>query len=197
MKILLLSGGIDSTALATWMRPDIAYTIDYGQLAAEGELRAATTICEILKLKHRVLRVDCGSLGSGDLSRNPSSEYAPTTDWWPFRNQLLITLSGMAALQDGGTELWLGSVASDRAHSDGSEAFYRGISRLMRRQIGGLRVRGPAVHLSTLELIDQSGISPEILAWCHSCHTGPFACGTCRGCTKRREIFEGSEKLAY
>jgi 7-cyano-7-deazaguanine synthase len=38
---LLLSGGMDSVALAYWLRPDVAFTIDYGQLSAEGELRSA------------------------------------------------------------------------------------------------------------------------------------------------------------
>ena len=36
---LLLSGGMDSIALAYWKRPDIALTIDYGQAAADAEER--------------------------------------------------------------------------------------------------------------------------------------------------------------
>ena len=35
MRALLLSGGMDSIALAFWKRPEIAITIDYGQRAAE------------------------------------------------------------------------------------------------------------------------------------------------------------------
>jgi len=34
MKAILLSGGLDSIALAYWLRPQIAVTIDYGQRPA-------------------------------------------------------------------------------------------------------------------------------------------------------------------
>jgi 7-cyano-7-deazaguanine synthase len=62
---LLLSGGTDSVALAYWKRPTIAYTVDYGQLPAVGEIRAAAAVCDALGIRHRVLRVNCGELGSG------------------------------------------------------------------------------------------------------------------------------------
>ena len=39
---LLLSGGMDSIAIAWWKRPDIALTLDYGQQAANAEIKAAT-----------------------------------------------------------------------------------------------------------------------------------------------------------
>lgn len=35
---LLLSGGMDSLTLAWWKRPDIAFTLNYGQLAAQAEI---------------------------------------------------------------------------------------------------------------------------------------------------------------
>ncbi|MFY9512883.1 MAG: 7-cyano-7-deazaguanine synthase, partial [Rubrivivax sp.] len=56
---LLLSGGMDSLCIAWWKRPDVAITIDYGQLPAQAEVAAAAAVCERLGVEHHVLRVDC------------------------------------------------------------------------------------------------------------------------------------------
>jgi 7-cyano-7-deazaguanine synthase len=47
-KAILLSGGIDSIALAYWQRPDIAITIDYGQAPAQAEINASTAVASAL-----------------------------------------------------------------------------------------------------------------------------------------------------
>src|ERR1044071_7215477 len=98
---LLLSGGMDSTALAYWKRPQVAYSIDYGQLPAEGEIRAAEAVCAALSVRHRVVKADCSGFGLGDMAGKPASSLSPISEWWPFRNQLIITLAGAAALGDG------------------------------------------------------------------------------------------------
>src|SRR5205814_718371 len=90
-RALLLSGGMDSVALAWGLRPDLAITMDYGQLAARGEIRAANAVCQTLRVPHRVVRVDCRCLGSGDMAGTDSMPMAPVSEWWPFRNQLVIT----------------------------------------------------------------------------------------------------------
>ncbi len=97
-SVLLLSGGMDSTAIAWWKRPDYALTIDYGQLAAKAEIAASQSICRYMNIPHQILTVDCRNIGSGDMAGTIESEHAPASDWWPYRNQLLITLAGMKML---------------------------------------------------------------------------------------------------
>ena len=63
-ELLLLSGGMDSIALAWSLRPKLSLTVDYGQLPAKGEIQAASAVCAELGLAHRVLTLDCNSLGS-------------------------------------------------------------------------------------------------------------------------------------
>ena len=181
---ILLSGGMDSVALAHWMRPDVAYTIDYGQLPAAGEIRSAAAVCESLGIRHRIIHANSQELGSGDLAGKNPSHLAPVTEWWPFRNQLLLTLAGAAAINDGVTDLIFGAVSTDCCHADGHSAFFERISALMETQEGGIRVRVPAIELTSAELIQQSGVPITVLAWSHSCHVAAFACGTCRGCEK-------------
>ena len=107
---ILLSGGLDSLTLAYWRRPDVAFTVNYGQLAAEAEVQASEQICKELAIEHHVINVDCRALGSGDMAGTAAHGVASATDWWPYRNQLLITLVGMKAIGLKITDLMIGTV---------------------------------------------------------------------------------------
>lgn len=181
---LLLSGGMDSVALAYWKRPETAFTVDYGQLSAEREIQASAVICRSLNIKHEIVKADCRNLGSGDLAGKPRSPKAPESEWWPFRNQLLLTLTGMRAITLEITHLLFGSVKTDSFHADGTLQFFEQANSLFQMQEGSLTVEVPAIHLTTAELIKVSEIPRSLLAWTHSCHVANFACGHCRGCSK-------------
>jgi len=187
---LMLSGGMDSLTLAWWKRPEIAFTLNYGQLAAQAEIEASMNICQQLDIPHHVIEIDCRQLGSGDMAGRQADSLAPASDWWPFRNQMLVTLTAMKAITFGVTHLWLGTVKSDGFHRDGSPEFMSAISHLLNLQEGGMVVEAPAIELSTVELIRESRIPASLLAWAHSCHKSHIACGDCRGCNKYMEVFQ-------
>jgi len=187
---LLLSGGMDSCSLAWWKRPDLAITIDYGQKAAAAEIHAAGQVAGELSIPHEVIRVDCSSLGSGDMAHAAPDSHAKTSEWWPYRNQLLLTLASMRAISRGVEQLLIGTLKADgENHLDGTKTFVELVDGLMRFQEGGLRVVAPAIEMSAVELIRLSGIPPSILAWSHSCHKANIACGHCRGCNKYLETY--------
>lgn len=196
-RALLLSGGMDSTCLAYWQRPDLCITIDYGQRPAGAEFKAARAVCHALGIEHKCLSVDCSPLGSGDLAGSAALSVAPASDWWPFRNQLLITLAGAVALQSGCETLLVGAVKSDKYHQDGTPEFVQAISELMQMQEGGLSVEAPAGELSAVELVVQSKVPHDILCWAHSCHTSNYACGECRGCVKHYETWGQISDTAF
>ena len=187
---ILLSGGMDSIALAWWQRPAIAFTIDYGQVSAVGEIRAAATVAALINAQHEVIRVNCRAIGSGDLAGTSPVAIAPIPEWWPFRNQLLVTLAAMRSVSLGVETLIFGTVATDAQHLDGTPEFFHRLDRLLHYQEGGLRVVAPAAHLTSTELIRESRVPRSILAWAHSCHTSDFACGICRGCAKHFYVTE-------
>jgi 7-cyano-7-deazaguanine synthase len=187
---LLLSGGLDSVALAAMLRPPIAISCNYGQVSAEGELRAAKQVATELGIDHHVIDVDCRSLGSGDLAGKSASPLAPESEWWPFRNQLLVTLAAMLAIRLGASRLLLGTVKSDSFHVDGTEPFIKAIDCVCRLQEGNIRVVAPAIGMTSAELIRASGAEWSLLAWAHSCHTAAWACGQCRGCCKHRLVMQ-------
>lgn len=184
---LLLSGGMDSTALAYWKRPDVAITVDYGQVPAEAEVQASGQVCATLGIRHELVRVDCRGLGSGDLAGREAHELAATSEWWPYRNQLLITLAAMRAVALGVQQLMIATVSTDGNYRDGTDDFIRLLDRLVSFQEGGMRITAPAIGMSSTELVRASGIPFDVLAWAHSCHKSNFACGDCRGCYKHQQ----------
>jgi len=194
--VLLLSGGIDSTALAVWRRPKIAVTIDYGQRSAVGELRAARRVAAVLDIAHESVSCDLAALGSGDLSSAPPAECAPVSEWWPFRNQLLVTIGAMAAVKHGLTTVLIGCVKTDARHVDGAPDFLGAIDRVVALQEGGVRVAAPAIELTTAELVREARVPRHLLRAAFSCHRAEFACGTCAGCRKAISTFADLDSLA-
>ena len=190
---VLLSGGIDSSSLVFWKRPSICFTVDYGQLPASAEIKASHAITTRLGIHHEIIRVDCSSLGSGDLTRKPTLSISNTPEWWPYRNQLLITLCAMRAIEIGIKELLLGTVRSDTVHRDGTPEFYSLLDQTLACQEGGLRVSAPALTMSSGELIATAKLPIDLLLMTHSCHTGSLPCGRCRGCQRRFATFQALE----
>lgn len=181
---------MDSISIAWWKRPHCAVTIDYGQRAAAAEKLAAAQVCKELGIDHEILTIDCSTLGSGDLANAAASAQASTSDFWPYRNQLLITLACMRAISRDVRTLYIGTVKSDgESHRDGTPEFVGKMDELMAYQEGGLRVAAPAINLTTAELVRLAGVPASLLAWAHSCHKADIACGNCRGCNKYLSTF--------
>jgi len=192
-RVMLLSGGVDSTALTHLIRPDRALVIDYGQVCANAEVLAAQGVSTMLQIPLDVVRIDCSKLGSGDLSGKPAlSGLAPSSEWWPYRNLLLACLAAGQTIGANGTELIFGTVLTDRFHADGSPEFFHRLDALLSMQEGNLHVSTPAIEWTTEELIKQSGAGLEVLGWTHSCHVSNSPCGVCRGCEKRRRVLENT-----
>lgn len=183
--VLLLSGGMDSVAIAHWVRPKFALTINYGQVCADAELRAASQIARELAISHTALTVDLSAMGVGRLAGAAPIEMSPTPEWWPFRNQLLITLAATHAIKSGADSVLIGTLSTDGAHADGSPEFVRMLDALLRRQEGGIHLITPALQLDAVELVRRSGVPLSLLAYAHSCHVSNLPCGRCRGCVKR------------
>lgn len=181
---ILLSGGMDSIALAYWRKPSYSFTLNYGQRAALAEIQAAAQVSNFLGIEHHIIEVDCSKLGSGDMSGTEPLSVSPISEWWPFRNQLLVTLACMKGVELGINELLVGSVKTDSSHKDGTAEFYSRLSSLMSFQEGNIIVSCPSIEMTTKELIEESGIPESILLWAHSCHTSNSPCMNCNGCSK-------------
>lgn len=184
---LLLSGGMDSIALAYWLRPEVTITVDYGQRPAGAEIRAATTVSSELEIDHHIVSADLSALGSGDMAGTAALSIAKVLEWWPYRNQMLVTLAAMKVIGFGIRRLLIGTLKTDHHHADGRPEFIRAMDALLRCQEGEIRLEAPAIEMSAVELLQTSCVPLELLAWAHSCHVGDYACGLCQGCRKHYE----------
>ncbi|MBL4767790.1 MAG: 7-cyano-7-deazaguanine synthase [Rhodobacteraceae bacterium] len=190
MKVLLFSGGIDSTCLAWSERPDRLAFIDYGQIPAKGELRACESIADELKTPFDVLTADLRQFGSGSMAGKASAGGSAVTEFWPYRNQMLITLVAMAYHGQNLREIIIGTVNSDQQHPDGRPAFLSAMNGVLGSQ-SDVTVRAPAAKQETGQLIEVSNVPASLLGWTFSCHTGEWACGQCGGCRKNSEVKRG------
>ena len=190
MRALLLSGGLDSTAIAKWMNPEYAITIDYGQIPANAEIAASTAISRQLGIKHEIICADCSAVGLGDMANSHQIDVAPIPEWWPFRNQLIVTLAAALGVRLGIHELIIGCLKTDGSHADGRETFISTMSELLGMQEGEVFLTAPAIDLTAPELITKSGAGRDLFGWCHSCHVSNYACGHCRGCVKHFQVME-------
>lgn len=189
-KAILLSGGMDSISLAYWKKPSIAITIDYGQSPAETEIRSSRIVADTLGIEHHVIKVDCRELGSGDLINKKPLAISPSTEWWPYRNQLLVTLALMRCIKLDVDEIMVASVKSDGFHKDGTNPFYEYVNNLSEYQEGNIKISAPCIQYTTSELIQLSGVPKSLLMWSHSCHKSNIACYNCRGCYKYAEVIQ-------
>lgn len=187
MKVLLLSGGTDSAAIANWKRPDVCVTVDYGQIPAAGEIRASRAICSALGLRHEIIQVDLKSIGSGQMAGGGRLEMSEAPEFWPYRNQMLITVAAMKFLPNGLSEIMIGSVATD-THADGRAQFTAMMDELLMLQEGHVRVSAPGQEYDPIELLHAASFPSDLIGLTFSCHVMSFACGTCRGCIKHREV---------
>lgn len=115
---------------------------------------------------------------------------APSPEWWPYRNQLLITMAAAIALpkEQGIQTILIGSVLEDRLNGDGSPEFRRVLDALLQLQEGNIGVDAPAADLTAADLVRKSGIPPGVLGWTHSCFVSDTPCLRCRGCTKHLDV---------
>lgn len=187
-KGILLSGGVDSICLAYGIKPDIAYTIDYGQTVADREIYVSKYICKELNIEHKIIKVDCKNLGSGTLANSENLSFSPSEEWWPYRNQLIITLALMQGIKDEIKELHLATVKSDEFHKDGTKQFYEYINKLVSFQEGEILVKCETNDYYSHELVAKYDVPLKLLSIAHSCHISNIACGKCSGCTKQMRV---------
>lgn len=187
--VLLLSGGLDSAALAVWIRPALTLFVDYGQKPRGAEARAARAVAAHLNLPFTSISLPLTDLGGGLMHDDTPLPGAPSPEWWPFRNQFLATAGAAVAVQHQLAKVALASVRGDGdRHVDGSKPFYDRLNAVMTIQEGGVQVAAPAIHLSTVELLRTVNAERSLIGWTVSCHRANQPCGDCPGCWKRELV---------
>jgi 7-cyano-7-deazaguanine synthase len=140
-----------------------AVAVDYGQRPAEAEIRAAEQVCREMGISHHVLRIDCSALGAGDMRGTYGLAVVPTPEWWPFRDQMLVTFAAAHLLRFGVNRMFIGTLRSDSVNGDGTKAFVEALDLLLALQEGAIRLEAPAIEHDAVSLVRVSGVPQSIL----------------------------------
>ena len=183
--VVLFSGGVDSTLLATlalsYGRLKACVFVDYGQPASWRERAACEAWCKatgVELVSHVcILPVAAMRIGAGE----------PGARVVPVRNLILIGIATAYAVERGAGEVWYGAIADDQAdYSDCRPAWVTDCNRLTGHD--GVRVRAPLIGRSKGEVVAWATELGVDLGACWSCYE-PTAqgapCGTCDSCRAR------------
>ena len=205
MKALVLfSGGLDSTVLATQMKQEATETrllsIDYGQRHAK-ELDHSQKVADHLGLVHEILKLpQLGQiLGGSSLTDKsitlPEGHYAEESmksTVVPNRNMILLALAGGHALSLGFDTIAYAAHAGDHTiYPDCRPEFADAMNKALGlADWNDLNLHRPYVEMTKSDLVSlgEELNAPLQLTW--SCYAGgEIHCGKCGTCVERKEAF--------
>ena len=202
--LVLFSGGLDSTVLATQMKKDAEETrllsIDYGQRHAK-ELDHSQKVADHLGLAHEILKLpQLGQiLGGSSLTDKsmtlPEGHYAEESmksTVVPNRNMILLALAGGHALSIGFDTIAYAAHAGDHTiYPDCRPEFADAMdTALGLADWNTLSLHRPYVEMTKSDLVSLGDKleAPLHLTW--SCYAGGERhCGKCGTCVERKEAF--------
>jgi 7-cyano-7-deazaguanine synthase len=202
--VCLLSGGLDSTVLATQLRNDgrevLALSIHYGQRHAR-ELRAAARVAEELGIAWD--EVEAGALnvllGGSSLTDDsvavPHGHYADETmkaTVVPNRNMLLLAMAGALAVSAGADAIAYAAHAGDHAiYPDCRPAFMDAVRQVLAlANWTPIGLETPFADWTKAQIVQRGVELRAPLGLTYSCYEGQAThCGRCGTCVERREAF--------
>lgn len=201
---LLLSGGLDSSTLAAWVRTSdpeaqiAAVTFLYGQKHAV-ELEAARVVAAHYGIAHRAFELPpiAGSAltdADRDLpeGRDLSTVTGVAPTYVPARNLLFLAFLASLADAEGPATLWLGVHRDDHTgYPDCRPEFVAAADEAVRLGTQfGVRVKAPFVEWRKAEIL-RWGLEHQVpYELTLSCYQGRRpACGVCDTCQSRLAAF--------
>lgn len=203
--VILLSGGIDSSTLAYYMkhqRYDVtALTLNYGQRHVK-ELESAKKICESLNIFQKVVDISSiqSLLAKGALTgteRIPDKDYSTETQKLtvvPNRNAILLSLAMGYAVTLDIDEVGYAAHSNDFAvYPDCRRVFVDALQKAMQLANDNprIRIRAPFIAMSKAQVV-RLGLRLKVpYRLTLSCYKGEEkACGVCGTCRERINAFK-------
>ena len=207
-RVLVLSGGLDSTILAYKIHSELkegeklfAITYNYGQRHSI-EIDKAKMTCQKLGIDHRIIDISfIGDIIAPVSALSNKKEVAMPTikdtvghpqpvSYVPFRNLLLTSMAMTFAESNGADEVYLGLQSIDSyAYWDTSPEFvesFNNVSALNR--LKSISLKAPFISMTKKDeiLLGLTLNVPFEDTWtCYSGEEGHGACGTCPSCSER------------
>jgi 7-cyano-7-deazaguanine synthase len=203
--VVLLSGGMDSTALLAYLQNGVGaecwpLTINYGQRHIK-ERDAATRVCEELGIAARWSYLDLSPLkafihsaltGAGDIPSGHYSDEIQKATVSPNRNMILLAIAAGYAHTINATFVAYAAHSNDRAiYPDCRPEFIESAAETIRLGTdGNVRLIEPVAHLHKTDLVTLGLNNRAPFAFTWSCYQGAQRpCLTCGTCLERTEAF--------
>jgi 7-cyano-7-deazaguanine synthase len=200
--VLLLSGGIDSAALAALLKNQLcevlALHVDYGQRAASTEWKAVKRVCSELGLP-RPTAFDMSAIGkllSSEIvqtgKRKPAKAVKAdkfAVDFLPHRNALLVSLAATLAAEWGASHVALGIIGGgENAYPDTSIVFLKKLQALF-KTAPKIIVSAPFAGMTKRQVVRIAKENGLKIASTFSCNAkAERHCGRCPSCIERRWV---------
>ena len=209
--ISVLSGGLDCTVATSVFDDDYeihAITFDYGQKAAEQEIRASKEICKKMSWSHEVIglpwlsKISTSSLNTGedipelleeDLDDQDKSGESASNVWVPARNTVFTSIALSYAESIGAEIIIVGWNGEEGAtFPDNSKEYLKEFNNLI--EVGSpdkIRIEAPAIDLNKEEIVELGIEVGAPIELSYSCYKGEEKpCGVCESCMRRKRAFK-------
>ena len=187
--IILFSGGVDSTLLATLAHKQgklgALLFVDYGQPAARMEAQA----CHRWAEAHDVELICMGVRMHGLETAMYTGVGEPGPRILPGRNMVLIAHAVNAAAALGCWGVWYGATGEDTEYPDCQAAWVAAMNATTQPDTG-VEVSAPLIEMSKAEVLTAASALGVDLAATWSCYqprNGNEPCGECNSCKQRNQ----------
>lgn len=203
MKLLMFSGGLDSTVLFyDLISQNVQFKccfIAYGQKNAVQELKVVRKLCNSNMISLIVL--DMHNLFLGSKSALLAANDIPhTVQNDEVRNRNATLACTAASNIDGEYTILFGAHKTSAGYADATPLFYTRLSKLLYLSTGNkVDCEAPYIKLTKKQIVKRAvklALPQEALQETVSCYEGR-SCGVCPACRERKKALEGTyfEKL--
>jgi 7-cyano-7-deazaguanine synthase in queuosine biosynthesis len=183
MKVVLHSGGFDSSALFSIDDDLTSLFINWNQPSIIQEDRASILVCNHLDVDRRTIEIPYLNSESMKIGIGQSGSRVVQS-----RN---LTFIAAASTIPGVTEIWLGASRDDQEeYPDCVEDFIRSCDTLLNRTYG-IRVKAPLIKAPKSEIV-RIATDLGIMEMCWTCYqpSNDKPCGKCNSCRRFDESLD-------
>lgn len=190
---VLLSGGIDSSVLLALLKDQGIESsplfIDYGQVTAKREYKAATEISTKMGFKLEKISVpDISKITINQLTR-PEIDKNP---FYPNRNLLLLTIGSIYAYENRHNGIGIGVIKAMGVANfpDNYQIFFDKFADIVTQSLNyGLAILTPFIEISKEEVVEIGKKLNVPLELTYSCLEGiEHPCEECESCKSRKIV---------
>lgn len=216
-SIVLLSGGLDSTAAFYWAYKNTdlvqAVTFDYGQKAGAAEIKSAEALCKKLDVRHKIIQLPWyHSLGQSALLSKEGFIPEPKLDqldsleeslktaravWVPNRNGVLLNIAAAIAEAMVVQQVIVGFNREEGVtFKDNSIPFIESINdALAFSTLDRVEILAPFSNLDKTEIVKWMLQHQHDLTGLWSCYReGDQMCGTCESCQRLKRALSANQE---